>query len=184
MRGQLRIIGGKWRRRLIEFDSSLGIRPTTDASRETLFNWLAANVGGASCLDLFGGSGALGFEAASRGARSVVVVDHKLSVIRQLKTTADQLQANEFEFVCSDAMRYLHSCDRKFDIVFLDPPFSQNLLQQAVNGLARSHCLNSDAAIYIECEISAENLQIPETWKAVRKKRAGRRAHWLYCIFE
>ncbi len=184
MRGQLRIIGGKWRRRLIEFDSNSGIRPTTDALRETLFNWLAPNIEGASCLDLFGGSGALGFEAASRGAQSVVFVDHKPHVIRQLKTNADQLQGHALEFVYSDAMRYLYSCDRRFDVVFLDPPFSQNLLQQAVNRLVSGHCLNLDARIYVEYETSGASLQVPDAWEVMREKRAKRRAHLLYRVFE
>ena len=120
----LRIIGGRYRRRILRFPDSEGLRPTPDRVRETLFNWLGQDLTGAACLDLFAGSGALGFEAASRGARRVVMVERDPAVFRALAASRDRLGANAVELVKADALEFLGADDGIYDVIFLDPPFA------------------------------------------------------------
>ena len=182
MRGQLRIIAGKWRRTQIQFDARSNIRPTTDAARETLFNWLQWKIDGARCLDLFAGSGALGFEALSRGAQSVVFVDNVPGVIENLKQTARQLQTDQCDIVFSDFKKYLARCDQNFDIVFLDPPYHKGFMQQSIDMLHELDCFNGSATVYAECEMSADGLLCPESWEIFRESRSKKRRHALYCV--
>ncbi len=119
--GRLRIIGGRWRSRRIEFAAVAGVRPTADRIRETLFNWLRDVIPGARCLDLYAGSGALGFEALSRGAGSVVLVDQDIRVVQQLQASAEQLGARDAQVVWSEALEFLAQDSKPaFDVVFLD----------------------------------------------------------------
>ena len=119
---QVRIIAGQWRGRKLSFPDVTGLRPTSDRIRETVFNWLATSLPGASCLDLFAGSGALGFEAASRGATRVVMVDRNRDVVRALRDNRQRLSASMIKIVQQDAENYLSAADGQFDVVFLDPP--------------------------------------------------------------
>src|SRR5207342_1611189 len=121
-------IGGAWRSRLIAFPSKKDLRPTPDRVRETLFNWLGQDLTGAVCLDLFAGSGALGFEAASRGARRVVMVENDAAVFQSLEKFRALIGAKAVELVRGDALEYLQRSRERFDVVFLDPPFRQNAL--------------------------------------------------------
>lgn len=123
-RNRVRIIGGKWRSRAIAFHPAQHLRPTPDRVRETLFNWLGQDLSGAVCLDLFAGSGALGFEAASRGARRVVMVEHDPAVYRSLGAARDALGATAVEVVRADALAFLAADRGIYDLIFLDPPFS------------------------------------------------------------
>jgi 16S rRNA (guanine966-N2)-methyltransferase len=127
---QVRIIAGQWRGRKLEFPDSQGLRPTSDRVRETLFNWLAPVLPGAVCLDLFAGSGALGFEAASRDASRVVMVEQNSAVFKHLQSQSRRLSAQAVELVNADANDYLAGVDTAFDIVFLDPPFGNADLRQ------------------------------------------------------
>ncbi|HET7597086.1 MAG TPA: 16S rRNA (guanine(966)-N(2))-methyltransferase RsmD, partial [Burkholderiales bacterium] len=121
---RVRIIGGAWRSRLIRVAPHEALRPTPDRVRETLFNWLGQDLTGCACLDLYAGSGALGFEAASRGARRVVMVERDALVHRALQASREMLQATSVEIVRADALEFLRSDRGRYDIVFLDPPFS------------------------------------------------------------
>src|SRR6187399_823171 len=118
-RNRVRIIAGKWRSRIVKFPAAAALRPTPDRVRETLFNWLGQSLDGLSCLDLFAGSGALGFEAASRGAARVVMVEQDRAVFDLLKSTRDQIGAKQVEMVLEDAFAYLKRMPA-FDVVFLD----------------------------------------------------------------
>ncbi len=179
MKNRLRIIGGKWRRREIQFDSKSDVRPTTDSARETLFNWLQMRIEGACCLDLFAGSGALGFEALSRGAAHVTFVDSNRRCIQQLERTADDLDAESFDIKHMDAARFIEQTDQQFDIVFVDPPFHRGLAVQAVDLLVSSQCLTSDALIYVESEkMSGPHLEF-KGWIEYRLLIAGSRVHRL-----
>ena len=179
MQGRLRIIGGKWRRREIRFDSRSDVRPTTDSARETLFNWLQMRIEGALCLDLFAGSGALGFEALSRGAAHVVFVDSDKNCIQQLERTAADLDAESFNIKYMDAAKFIEQTDQQFDIVFVDPPFRRGLATRTVGLLASTHRLASDALIYIETENSA-NLDVNfDGLIEYRRLHAGSRLHQL-----
>jgi len=171
----LRIIGGKWRSRKISFIPLKGVRPTTNVSRETLFNWLSPVIVGANCLDVFAGSGALGFEALSRGAEYVVMVDVSSKVVSQLIANAKLLQTDGVDFYCASVPRQFNKIpSQSFNIVFLDPPFHHDLVKPTCERLVQGGYLAKNAYIYIESEknLIVENV-VPESWKILRKKVAN-----------
>jgi len=170
---QLRIIGGTHRGRKLNFPDVAGLRPTSDRIRETLFNWLQADVIGAKCLDLFAGSGALGFEALSRGAAYVHFIDTHQQVISQLKANAKTLGVDNCGFWQSDAISFLNQAQQeKFELVFLDPPFQKDFLPQCIQALENSSALQIGTKIYIEMEKSAQ-ITLPENWQILKNKKAG-----------
>jgi 16S rRNA (guanine966-N2)-methyltransferase len=170
---QIRIIGGKHRGRKLPFADLPGLRPTGDRIRETLFNWLQPVVQGASCLDLFAGSGALGMEAASRGAGSVVMVDSAPEVIRQLAENRKLLDLEQVTLYRADALRWLEQNPTQFDLVFLDPPFRAALLPEICHRLEDGGWLADGAQIYLEDDAGSEFDAIPDHWILKREKRAG-----------
>jgi 16S rRNA (guanine966-N2)-methyltransferase len=171
---QLRIIAGQWRGRKINFLPSPGLRPTPNRIRETLFNWLAPYIQETHCLDAFAGSGALGFEALSRGAKSVVMIDQSHEIIKNLQENAKRLNTEAIEFHCDEFQKAIHKLKhRKFDIVFLDPPFHKNLVSLYAVLLDSSDCLVAEALIYIEAEATLESLELPTNWEIIRSKKAG-----------
>jgi 16S rRNA (guanine966-N2)-methyltransferase len=155
-----------------------GLRPTPDRVRETLFNWLAPLLPGARCLDLFAGSGALGFEAASRGAAQVVMVESASRAVGLLRGEVLRLRA-AVEVVHADVLAWLARPARPFDIVFLDPPYRQGLMAPACRALAQAGWLAPDARIYLEAEPELEPLPLPATWSLLRSKRAGQVGYHL-----
>ena len=167
-RNQVRIIAGKWRSRILRFPESAALRPTPDRVRETLFNWLGQRLDGLACLDLFAGSGALGFEAASRGAARVVMVEASREIARSLTANAGSLDAAEVEIVAGDALAYLKHSTETFDVAFVDPPYASDLAARSLEALPLH--LNRDARVYVE---SAEPLRPPPPWRVVREDRAG-----------
>jgi len=176
----LRIVAGEWRGRRLAVPAAPGLRPTPDRVRETLFNWLQGIVPGARCLDLFAGAGGLGFEAASRGAARVVMVEAAPRVAAHLREQVRLLDAAErMEVVAGDAFQYLARCDEGFDLVFLDPPFHADLLDKALATLAREGCLRPGARVYVEYAASGEPPALPEGWAIAREGRAGDSAHLL-----
>jgi 16S rRNA (guanine966-N2)-methyltransferase len=172
-RNQLRIIGGTWRSRRLDFPDVEGLRPTPDRVRETLFNWLMPIIHGARCLDLFAGSGALGLEALSRGAAAVVLVDRDPRVIATLRKHLQTLQAEGAALAQQGALDYLQGEPMPFDIVFLDPPFRQGLLQPALELLVSRGWLAPGARIYIEQESEQPMVALPEGWELLRELKAG-----------
>jgi len=165
----VRIIGGAWRRRVLRFPDSEALRPTPDRVRETLFNWLGQDLDGLTCLDLFAGSGALGFEAASRGAARTVLVEQAPRVLAALRENVKMLGAEgTVEIVRADALQYLASTASKFDIVFLDPPYRQGWMERLTQSLLA--VVREDGAIYVEAEHEIASLG---DWRAVRHGRAG-----------
>lgn len=182
LQNKLRIIGGQWRSRQINFCDAPGLRPTPDRVRETLFNWLQYDIPGSRCLDLYAGSGALSFEAASRGAKSVVQVESHPDACRALKENAVKLAATQIKIVQSDVFRFLAENNAEpFDIVFLDPPFSLNLVPQTCRWLEDKGWLNNQANIYVEA--NSGNLllkEIPNTWQLLKSKTAGDVAYFLF----
>lgn len=181
-RNQVRIGGGAWRGRKLSFPDSAGLRPTPDRVRETLFNWLAPVIAGSRCLDLFAGSGALGFEAASRGAAEVVLVERDAAVVKSLREQQMRLAAAQIHIVQADALQFLHGPPQPFDIVLLDPPFGQNLLEAALAALAPGW-LAPTAWIYLEAEraVGAEALHalLPPGFELFRGKVAGQVGYHL-----
>jgi 16S rRNA (guanine966-N2)-methyltransferase len=169
---QVRIIGGDWRSRRISFPDHEGLRPSADRVRETLFNWLGQDLSGKRCLDLFAGSGALGFEALSRGAASVVMVEKSRRVCEALRRNAELLAAKNLRLHCADALEFATvaaaDADARFDVVFLDPPFRSDMLAQALPRVAR--LLRPGAQVYIE---SASAFAPADGWRIRRHGRAG-----------
>jgi len=181
---QFRIIAGEWRSRKLSFPDVKGLRPTSGRVRETLFNWLQDDLPGAHCLDLFAGSGALGLEAASRGAERVVQVDDNQFVIRALKTDKTLLKADQLSIVKADALTFLKKrADEGYDLVFLDPPFHQDLLLPTCRLLDQNGWLKVGAKIYLEVEkrfdIEEKGL-LPESWQQLKAKKAGEVRYFLY----
>jgi len=150
--GKVRIIAGKWRSRKLDVIDAADLRPTPDRVRETLFNWLSAYIEGATCLDLFAGSGILGFESLSRGAATVTMVDTNPAVVKLLQTQATKLGADGADILCADALGWLKANSRQFDIVYLDPPFSKKQLGNVMAQLLNCGTLHQGSLVYIESD--------------------------------
>ena len=179
-KNNLRIIGGKWRSRRIQFLNSKKIRPTPDRVRETLFNWLANHIEGAVCLDLFAGSGALAFEAVSRGAKHAILVEEDAKIVVQLNQQKEIFKTNAIEIKQQNALKYIQADTKQYDIVFLDPPFNSDLLEKTVMLLMERQLLSSKGLMYVE---SAANISVPEplnTLTCVREKISGEVRYALY----
>ena len=168
----LRIIGGQWRSRHLEFPELPGLRPTPDRVRETLFNWLAPVLPGARCLDLFAGSGALGIEALSRGAAETVFVEQHPAAVGALRANLAKLQADGAHVHMADAQAWLRLPSTPFDIVFLDPPFGAGLLEPVCARLEQNGWLAEQTWIYLEAEIGQMPV-LPAAWTLHRNKTAG-----------
>lgn len=172
--GQLRIIGGQWRSRQFDFPMAHGLRPTPNRVRETLFNWLAPYVEGAKVLDVFAGSGALFLEALSRGAGSALALDLNSAAINSLRSHLLTLRCDNGQLLQTDALRHLEQQPATpFDLVFLDPPFSQGLLLPACTLLEEKGWLASDAWVYTESENPPSSLGLPGNWRLHREQKAG-----------
>ncbi len=172
---RLRIIGGRWRGRKLAFPDVAGLRPTPDRVRETLFNWLQADIVGARCLDLFAGSGALGLEALSRGASRVVLVDESTAATRQLEDNLQILHADDARVVRMAVQTFLERGpgDTRYDVVFLDPPFAQNLIPPSLQLLDDKGWLAPGAHIYLETENQLHELPLPADWQLLKEKTSG-----------
>lgn len=176
---ELRIVGGEWRGRRVKLAAGAPIRPTPDRVRETLFNWLQPVIRGARCLDLFAGSGALGLEALSRGAREVVFVDRDARAIRQIAATLEAFAAPAMPVHVSDALAFLRGAASPFDVVFLDPPFASGLLANTSARLEDKGWLAANALIYIEAAHRDGPPVLPATWRLAKAKRAGEVGYYL-----
>lgn len=183
--GACRIIGGKWRSRKIQFDDAEGLRPTTDRIRETVFNWLQPYIHQSHCLDLFAGSGMLGFEAASRGAGEVCFIEKNAKTVKGLKENIRALDAECISVLHQDALLWLRSAEEDenlehhYNLVFLDPPFHNDLLSESCTLLESSGCLSDDAIIYVEYAVGTD-VVFPEFWSCLKEKCAGQVSYKLF----
>ncbi|MBI2311873.1 MAG: 16S rRNA (guanine(966)-N(2))-methyltransferase RsmD [Betaproteobacteria bacterium] len=166
---RVRIIGGAWRRRYLAFPDLPDLRPTPDRVRETLFNWLGQDLAGKACLDLFAGSGALGFEALSRGARQVVMVESDRKVMKALRDNAQRLAAANLELILADGVKFAASDHRAYDVVFLDPPFRAGLLPELFELMPQR--LAPGGLLYVESGVAPAP---GPGWRVVRGDRAGK----------
>jgi len=164
----VRIIGGENRRRVLHFPDAPGLRPTPDRVRETLFNWLGQELTGMACLDVFAGSGALGFEAASRNALRVVMLESSRQAVDALKHNRELLKAERVEIQQAEALAWLRTCAEQFDVIFLDPPFSSDLMEQALP--LAVNLLKPEGWLYVE---QADRIQAPDGFIIHRQGRAG-----------
>lgn len=171
---KVRIIGGTHRSRLIEFPDAEGLRPTPDRVRETLFNWLGQTLHGKRCLDLFAGSGALGFEAASRGAEQVVMVENNRAVFRSLQENARKLGFINVALHCADGLKFAARENPVFDVIFLDPPFQSDYLPRLLPELAGK--LTAEGVVYAE---SGAEFDAGAGWQVLKRGKAGAVYHQL-----
>lgn len=171
MRQEVRIIGGAYRGKKLQFPALPGLRPTADRVKETLFNWLMQEIRGARCLDAFAGSGALGFEAMSRGASEVVLLEEAPSIYANLKTLASGFKDEAIALVCTNAVHYLRLPNPPFDIIFLDPPFNSSYLQECLTILEEGKALVKGGLIYAESSKPLSTLQ--SSFTIFKEKRAG-----------
>jgi 16S rRNA (guanine966-N2)-methyltransferase len=171
--GQLRVIGGEWRGRKVRFPPVAAIRPTPDRVRETVFNWLQDVTPGSRCLDLYAGSGALGLEALSRGAREVVFVDVEPAIIRHLGDTLRELRCERGRVVRADARSFLEQPAAPFDVIFLDPPFAEPVLADICDRIEAGGWLKAGGLAYLEAPAAAGEPDLPAGWTLHRSKRAG-----------
>lgn len=176
MKGRLRIIGGRWRGRTLRVADRPGLRPSGDRSREALFNWLQGRTAGASSADLFAGTGALGLEAASRGAASTVLVERDRQLAAALERIRDEWPETEgVEIFRADALQWLSTAPGPLDLVFVDPPFSERLHARVLEALLRPGLLAPDARVYVESP-AREPAPVEESdarWSVLRDKRVG-----------
>ena len=165
---KVRIIGGELRSRMISLPDAEGLRPTPDRVRETLFNWLGQTLYGRTCLDLFAGSGALGFEAASRGAERVVMVERNPAVLRALQDNVKKLGCANVFIQGQDGLEFVSRDAQQYDVIFLDPPFQSDYLPRLLEILPQR--LNKNGVVYVE---SGAAITVPPPWQVVKSGKAG-----------
>ena len=177
--GSVRIIAGKWRGRRLQVPDIADLRPTPDRVRETLFNWLSDFIAGAYCLDLFAGSGALGFEALSRGAKYVVMVDQSKEVVQTLQEELKAFSADNAYVYQAAVPEGLQRVPTPFDLVFLDPPYQKDLLLPTCEYLESQGFLADSAYIYLEAHHLIQDNELPFHWRIKKSKQAGQVAYHL-----
>lgn len=169
--GVVRIIGGKFRGRKLPVLDAEGLRPTSDRVKETLFNWLQFEVAGASCLDLFAGSGALSFEAISRGAKQASLLELNTKNAQQLRQNLNMLNISNANVEQTDSLLWLNKpCEQAYDLVFLDPPFHKEFMQKAIDLLFANGYLNDQSWLYLEQEKQLDWPSLPQGWVCHREK--------------
>ena len=182
LQSSLRIIGGRWRGRRIEFSAEPGLRPTPDRVRETLFNWLQGYLEGSCCLDLFAGSGALSLEALSRGASLVTAVDQSAPALKAIQANLHRFGGEGAEFIRADVLSWLRSARGQYHIAFIDAPFASGLVTPCIHGLDHAGLLAPGALVYIEQAANLAAPEVPAGWTLHREKKAGGVGFRLYTV--
>ncbi len=179
MKSNIRIIAGKWRSRKVSFLAKDQLRPTPDRVRETLFNWLAPYLVGATCIDLYAGSGVLGLEALSRGAKSVHAVEYEHDNVAALEESSRELGAEGYVVEQADCLQWLQQKGWSADIIFADPPYKKNLLSKTFVAL-EEHCwVKQGSLVYFELDNAIKENLLPATWKIYKKSKAGKVLFYL-----
>jgi len=178
-KGSIRIIAGKHRGRKLPVLMAEGLRPTTDRVKETVFNWLMPYIQDSICLDCFAGSGGLGFEALSRGAAYVSFIELNKAAAKQLQANQHLLKADNISVIQSEALEFIKKNMKKYDVVFLDPPFRKNYIEQTTI-LLDENSLSENALIYVEMESEQNYQQFPDSWQLLKEKVAGQVVYRLY----
>ncbi|MXP51301.1 16S rRNA (guanine(966)-N(2))-methyltransferase RsmD [Pantoea sp. SoEX] len=180
--GYVRIIGGQWKRHRLPVINIDGLHPTTDRVRETLFNWLSPIIQKSNCLDCFTGSGALGFEALSRYAHFVTMLELRISVVKQLQKNLKKFKVFNSEIIQTNTLCWLKQKGKPFDIVFIDPPFNNGLISETIYLLDNNGWTKNDSLVYIENHINIKPVTIPNNWILHNNKIAGKVSYSLYKI--
>lgn len=168
----VRINAGEWRSRLLKFPDADGLRPTPERVRQTLFNWLGQDLTGQTCLDLFAGTGVMGFEALSRGASAVTLVEKSVAAYQALLQNKRALDASKAQLLNQDALQFLAASKQKFDLIFLDPPYNLGWLNKILPQLA-AH-LTDNGAVYVEAEYALDTVpEIARDWQVIKHGKAG-----------
>ena len=180
-KGEIRITGGKWKGKKIFFDLSDDLRPTPDRAKETLFNWLGQNLSEMHCLDLFSGTGALGLEAFSRGAKRITFVEKNKDYLQKIKKVYSDMSVKEnCDFFCAECLDWVknYKSKTKYDLIFIDPPFNKNLIDDLLSSILNKDLLSKSGKIYFEYEKKLE-LKIPESLSLKKEKNLGRKKYVL-----
>lgn len=181
MRHEIRVIGGQWRGRKIQVLDQAGLRPTLGRVRETLFNWLMLSTHDACCLDAFAGTGALGIEALSRGAKSVTFIEKNKIALAAIQKSLIDLKAQRYQLLLQDVCDYLAvPSAQSFDLIFLDPPFRQGLLKQALDQIKQGSWSREGGIIYFECESELDCAELESAgWQLIKHQQAGQSQYGL-----
>ena len=180
-KGEIRIIGGKWKGKKIYFDLNDDLRPTPDRAKETLFNWLGQDLKKMYCLDLFSGTGALGFEAFSRGAEKVTFVEKNKEYLQKIKKVYLEMgEKADCDFFCAECLEWIqnNNSETKYDLIFIDPPFNKNLIHDLLTAILEKELLSKNGQIYFEFEKKLD-LEIPESLNLKKKKSLGKKSYVL-----
>ena len=180
-KGEIRIIGGKWKGKKIYFDLNDDLRPTPDRAKETLFNWLGQDLKKMYCLDLFSGTGALGFEAFSRGAEKVTFVERNKDYLLKIKKVyLEMSEKADCDFFCAECLEWIqnNNSGTKYDLIFIDPPFNKNLVHDLLAAILEKELLSKNGQIYFEFEKKLD-LEIPESLNLKKKKSLGKKSYVL-----
>lgn len=182
--GHIRVISGQWKGRKLPVLDRDGLRPTTDRTKETLFNWLAPYVAQTQCLDAFAGAGSLGIEALSRQANHCVFYEKDKTAARQIQTNMQLVKASSdtYRVVQGDTLQLLGAPNHQqgFDLIFVDPPFNQGLAAKTVDLIDENRWLANDGIIYIETELAAANYAVPNTWHLLKESQTKQLCYRLY----
>ena len=180
-KGFIRLISGKWRGKKLPVTDKEGLRPTTDRTKETLFNWLMHDIRDANCLDCFSGSGNLAFEALSRFAKNALLLERDKQVAQQLRENLSTLKVDNATIIETDSINYLQqTATQQFDLVFVDPPFNKDLVSPCCLALEKNDYLATNALIYIEMEIGIHSVDLPNNWQLLKEKSTGQVTYQLY----
>ena len=180
-KGEIRIIGGKWKGKKIYFDLSDDLRPTPDRAKETLFNWLGQNLSEMNCLDLFSGTGALGLEAISRGAKRVTFVEKNKDYLQKIKKLhLDMSEKENCDFFCADCLNWVRNfkSEIKYDLIFIDPPFNKNLIDDLLTDILNKNLLSKNGKIYFEFEKKLD-LKFQDSLSLKKEKSLGEKSYVL-----
>ena len=180
-KGEIRIIGGKWKGKKIYFDLNDDLRPTPDRAKETLFNWLGQDLKKMYCLDLFSGTGALGLEAFSRGAEKVTFVEKNKEYLQKIKKVyLEMSEKADCDFFCAECLEWIqnNNSGTKYDLIFIDPPFNKNLIHDLLAAILEKELLSKNGQIYFEFEKKLD-LEIPESLNLKKKKSLGKKSYVL-----
>lgn len=179
--GFIRLISGQWRGKKLPVKDKQGLRPTTDRTKETLFNWLMHDIRDANCLDCFSGSGSLGFEALSRYAKFCTFLELDKQISTQLQINVDTLKVENTQIIQGDSLHYIsQAATLKYDVVFVDPPFNKGLVQPCLEQLECNGHLTESSLIYVEVESELSTLSVPENWSLLKEKTSGQVRYQLF----
>jgi 16S rRNA (guanine966-N2)-methyltransferase len=180
-KGEIRIIGGKWKGKKIHFELNNDLRPTPDRAKETLFNWLGQDLNEMYCLDLFSGTGALGLEALSRGAKKVTFVEQNKEYLKKIKKVyIGMTEKEDCDFFCAECLDWVknNNSQTKYDLIFIDPPFNKNLIDDLLATILRKELLSKNGRIYFEFEKKLD-FKIPKSLNLKKEKSLGKKSYVL-----